>query len=147
MFVVDNDKAVQEHHHLAVAFSISRQEKCAFLEPLSRSDYETFRKAVIEIVLATDMTAHFDLIARFRGLTQDKSQLFGQNKPKRQVFSTSDTEADPNSPTEEEKLLLLRLAMHTADVSNPARPSAISLQWTDRIMKEFYSQVTLIFLY
>lgn len=34
----------------------------------------------------------------------------------------------------------LRLALHTADVSNPARPGPIAQEWTRRVVEEFYAQ-------
>ena len=31
--------------------------------------------------------------------------------------------------------------LHSADVSNPAKSMDIYMEWTDRVMKEFYDQV------
>jgi hypothetical protein len=34
----------------------------------------------------------------------------------------------------------LRIALHTSDVSNPARPKDFSLEWTNRVVAEFFQQ-------
>ena len=34
--------------------------------------------------------------------------------------------------------------MHAADVSNPAKPWAYYMQWTDRVLEEFFHQVVMM---
>jgi hypothetical protein len=36
--------------------------------------------------------------------------------------------------------ILLQSALHVSDLSNPSRPLAIALRWTDKITEEFFSQ-------
>ena len=38
------------------------------------------------------------------------------------------------------KQTLLRAVVHAADISNPTKPFDISVQWSERIIKEFFSQ-------
>lgn len=33
------------------------------------------------------------------------------------------------------------IAVHTADIANPAKPAALCLSWTNRVMEEFFQQV------
>ena len=33
------------------------------------------------------------------------------------------------------------LALHTADIANPAKPRQLSLAWTEMCMEEFFTQV------
>ena len=40
----------------------------------------------------------------------------------------------------EDVKFLLAVAMHTADISNPAKPLPICLRWTELVMEEFYRQ-------
>ena len=35
---------------------------------------------------------------------------------------------------------LLAIAMHTADIANPAKPLKVCLQWTELVMEEFFRQ-------
>ena len=37
-------------------------------------------------------------------------------------------------------LLLLGQALHAADISNPTKPRALMMRWTERVMKEFWQQ-------
>ena len=39
----------------------------------------------------------------------------------------------------EEQLFLLSLLLHAADISNPAKPRPQYLNWTDRVLAEFYA--------
>ena len=41
----------------------------------------------------------------------------------------------------EAREVLLRYLVHTADITNPIRPSYLSQEWSRRIMQEFYAQV------
>jgi hypothetical protein len=34
--------------------------------------------------------------------------------------------------------------VHIADISNPAKPWKVCFAWTNRVMQEFWNQVTLI---
>ena len=41
----------------------------------------------------------------------------------------------------EKRTQALQMCVHCADIANPAKPLRFSLQWTDRVQTEFYSQV------
>lgn len=41
----------------------------------------------------------------------------------------------------EDRQLVMNLIVHSADVSNPAKPLHIYQQWIDRVMEEFFRQV------
>ena len=60
-----NDRAVLENHHLATAFNIFHSEGCNFLEHLGPGDQDDFRHLVIDLVMATDFSAHFTIISTF----------------------------------------------------------------------------------
>lgn len=40
----------------------------------------------------------------------------------------------------EQRRLSLSMALHTADVSNPAKPQKLMAEWTKRVMTEFWAQ-------
>ena len=40
----------------------------------------------------------------------------------------------------EAREVLLRYMVHTADITNPIRPTALSQEWSQRIMQEFFAQ-------
>ena len=37
------------------------------------------------------------------------------------------------------QLFLTAMLLHTADISNPAKPRGTYLNWTDRVLAEFYA--------
>ncbi|KAJ9519405.1 hypothetical protein QJQ45_023025, partial [Haematococcus lacustris] len=58
-----NDRAPLENHHLAAAFTLLRCEDLNFLSHLTKPDYMQLRKMIIDLVLATDMKSHFNLVS------------------------------------------------------------------------------------
>ena len=60
--LVYNDVSVNENMHLATAFKILRRPGNDLMEHLSLDQYRFFRRTVIQIVLATDMAGHSELL-------------------------------------------------------------------------------------
>jgi hypothetical protein len=40
----------------------------------------------------------------------------------------------------EDRMLVLKMVMKYADVSNPAKPRGVYMKWTERVIREFYLQ-------
>jgi len=59
---VYNDVSVNENMHLATAFKILRRPGNDLWEHLSPDQFRFFRRTVIQIVLATDMAGHSELL-------------------------------------------------------------------------------------
>jgi hypothetical protein len=57
-----NDASVLENHHAATGFALL--ERAALLRGLSAAEYRACRKAMLAAILATDMSAHKELLAR-----------------------------------------------------------------------------------
>eukprot|EP00887_Chlorella_sp_A99_P006128 scaffold22.g6128.t1 len=60
-----NDRAVNENCHLAAAFGLLAHPANNFLSHLCEDDFCVFRATVINIVLATDMARHHDMVREF----------------------------------------------------------------------------------
>ena len=60
-----NDVSPMEHHHLSASFTLLQDPTLDFLEGMSGKSRASFRKQVIEAVLATDMKQHFSLVSLF----------------------------------------------------------------------------------
>ena len=41
----------------------------------------------------------------------------------------------------DQRNLVLRMCVHCADIANPAKPLPLALQWTQRVVTEFFNQV------
>ena len=67
-----NDESVLENHHLAVAFKLLQLPECDILAGLSAKQRSSFRKMVIDMVLATDMSKHMSLLADLKTMVETK---------------------------------------------------------------------------
>ena len=61
-----NDIAVLENHHVAAIFIHLEDNKNNFLSNLTTKDFLFFRKLVVEVVLATDLSTHFTFMTELR---------------------------------------------------------------------------------
>ncbi len=59
-------RAVLENHHAAWAFQLTRQnEDTNIFKNLTRDEYRTLRSIIIDMVLATEMSKHFEHLNKF----------------------------------------------------------------------------------
>lgn len=65
-FYVDNDFSVLEMMHCSVTFQIMKSDDSNILITLDSEHYIAVRKLIIELILATDMSKHWDLLAHFK---------------------------------------------------------------------------------
>lgn len=61
-----NDTSPLENHHLAYAFKLLKVSQLNFLENMDKEMYRSLRSLMIELVLATDMKRHFDILSQFQ---------------------------------------------------------------------------------
>ncbi|XP_046717194.1 cAMP-specific 3',5'-cyclic phosphodiesterase 4D-like isoform X4 [Silurus meridionalis] len=120
-----NDSSVLENHHLAVGFKLLQEENCDIFKNLTKKQRQSLRKMVIDIVLATDMSKHMNLLADLKTMVETKK-----------VTSSGVLLLDNYS----DRIQVLQNMVHCADLSNPTKPLQLYRQWTDRIMDEFFSQ-------
>nr|XP_026488694.1 calcium/calmodulin-dependent 3',5'-cyclic nucleotide phosphodiesterase 1 isoform X3 [Vanessa tameamea] len=110
-----NDRAVLENHHISAAFRLIRDEECNILQNLSRDEFREFRTLVIDMVLATDMSFHFQQLKNMRSLL---------------------TLAEPTV----DKSKAVSLVLHCCDISHPAKRWDLHHRWTMSLLDEFFLQ-------
>lgn len=110
-----NDRAVLENHHISAAFRVMKDDECNILQHLSREEFRELRTLMIEMVLATDMSFHFQQIKTMRNLL---------------------TLPDPQI----EKAKALALVLHCCDISHPAKDWNLHHRWTMLLLEEFFRQ-------
>ncbi|KAJ8357750.1 hypothetical protein SKAU_G00205440 [Synaphobranchus kaupii] len=120
-----NDSSVLENHHLAVGFKLLQEGNCDIFQNLSKKQWQSLRKMVIDMVLATDMSKHMNLLADLKTMVETKK-----------VTSLGVLLLDNYS----DRIQVLQNMVHCADLSNPTKPLQLYRQWTGRIMEEFFSQ-------
>lgn len=114
-----SDLSVLEYFHTASVFEIMQKDEYNFLENLTPDERKPIREMIISMVLATDMTFHFDWIGKF------KTKISGGGL---------------NMEQKADRKLLLNMAIKCADVNNPSKPPDQSRRWTDLVMEEFFRQ-------
>ena len=77
------------------------QDECNWAEALSEDQYRDLRETMIGMVLGTDMKAHFEHLTKFKSKLAGDG--FGEHLERKDVR------------------LLLLMALHAADICNPAR--------------------------
>ncbi|XP_056306575.1 dual specificity calcium/calmodulin-dependent 3',5'-cyclic nucleotide phosphodiesterase 1A isoform X2 [Danio aesculapii] len=113
--ILYNDRAVQENHHVSAAYRLLQEDdEMNILYNLSKDDWRELRTLVVEMVLATDMSCHFQQIKAMKNFLQ---QPEGIDKPK-----------------------ALSLLLHTADISHPAKTWNMHNRWTTSLLEEFFRQ-------
>jgi hypothetical protein len=110
-----NDRAVLENHHISAAFRVLKDDDCNILQNLSRDEYRELRTLIIDMVLATDMSFHFQQLKNMKNLL---------------------TLAEPSI----EKSKALSLVLHCCDISHPAKKWDLHHKWTMLLLEEFFRQ-------
>jgi hypothetical protein len=130
-----SDLSVLENHHIAAAFLLLEKELMTstpmtmnsppnpnkdvnILNQFTKQEWKTLRSLMISLVLATDMTKHFNDLGMF------KSRL----------------NCDNFNPKENDKAITMNILMHISDISNPAKNWDICFKWTNLLFVEFFNQ-------
>ncbi|XP_037340792.2 high affinity cAMP-specific and IBMX-insensitive 3',5'-cyclic phosphodiesterase 8B isoform X2 [Pungitius pungitius] len=134
--ILYNDTAVLESHHAALAFQLTtRDAKSNIFNNMDRNQFRTLRQAVIDMVLATEMTRHFEHVSKFANSINKPMAAIEDSGP----ASDADAQANiRNSP--ENRLLIKRMLIKCADVANPCRPLQLCVEWAGRISEEYFAQ-------
>ncbi|KNE60308.1 hypothetical protein AMAG_05710 [Allomyces macrogynus ATCC 38327] len=115
-----NDQAVLESHHCARAFEwLLTKDECNFLAALPPATVKHIRQCIVRMVLATDMSMHFEFVTKF------KNKVAGQGI---------------NVQDGKDRTLLMEIAIKCADVSNPTKIAPLAQKWTELVIQEFYLQ-------
>ncbi|KAH0612869.1 uncharacterized protein H6S33_009249 [Morchella sextelata] len=118
---VYNDKSVLESFHCAAFSQVLRKywPKCLEL-----------RKAMIDMILATDMGLHFEYMGKL-------------DKMRKMFEKDGSSESWDKKTISEHKTLICALLIKCADISNVARVHECSAQWATILIDEFSRQASM----
>ncbi|KAK0096361.1 hypothetical protein PV326_005675 [Microctonus aethiopoides] len=129
--ILYNDLSVLESHHAALTFKLTlADDSVNIFKNLDRETYKLIRQNVIDMILATEMTKHFEHLAKFVNACSDRSN----------------DEYYPEGPDmatllQPENVTLIKIMMiKCADVSNPTRSLRCCVEWAKRIAEEYFNQ-------
>lgn len=130
-----NDISVLENYSITWLFSKllgkTRDFTVDIFSGLSNEQFAKARSIIIRSVLETDMTHHFDLLKKM-GIHQET--LKGRGPVDwLQTYSNEGVNYDPSMD-------MLCFLLHQADISNPAKPYPLFVEWADNILAECYAQ-------
>ncbi len=114
-----NEQSVLENHHCSMAFRIMRVHNADILGDLPPNAYKDVKKTIVNCILATDMSVHFELI----DLVKKKVAAGWDLQDSNDIF------------------FFCRIILHASDLSNPVRPFHLAKLWAGRICEEFNNQV------
>jgi hypothetical protein len=114
-----NDKSCLENHHAAAGFLCLIHADPDPLQNVSENQYQQMRKAIIRMILATDVASHLTELT---------------------IFKTKMTAKDFPSSKTEDKQVLMNTVLHAADQNIVARAQNVALMWVPRVMEEFFRQ-------
>ncbi|CAG9467146.1 unnamed protein product [Pedinophyceae sp. YPF-701] len=117
-----NDMAVQENMHAASLFKMMRDPQTNPLDGVPRERRRKMRTTIVDAILGTDMAIHFDLTAAVEVLADARA-----------LSSTEEL-------TAKQHRVLIQTLLHFADLSYLLKSRKIVLEWTERVVKEFFSQ-------
>ncbi|XP_044008937.1 high affinity cAMP-specific and IBMX-insensitive 3',5'-cyclic phosphodiesterase 8 isoform X3 [Aphidius gifuensis] len=129
--VLYNDLSVLESHHAALTFKLTlADENVNIFKNLDRETYKLVRQNVVDMILATEMTKHFEHLAKFVNVCSSRcGDEFYPEGP------------DMATLLLPENVKLVKIMMiKCADVSNPTRPLRCCIEWAKRIAEEYFNQ-------
>jgi cAMP-specific phosphodiesterase 4 len=128
-----NDRSPLENMHCAVIYNLLAQEKYNIFSGLSESQWRESRKLILTVVLGTDMAHHFEQI----GKTNVFLEAYGDDFNK---FCSGDKDTIDCMGEEKDRLFLMEICLHCADISNPYKPFKICARWAELVSEEFARQ-------
>ena len=113
-----NDRNVLESYHIASVFLLMQaRPECNLFQHMDAATYRKARKLLVDLVLATDLASHFDILAVW--------------KRKESVLDLS---------KDEDKLLVMQMILKSGDLGHPSRVRQLHLTWSELITEEFFQQ-------
>ncbi|XP_063238423.1 high affinity cAMP-specific and IBMX-insensitive 3',5'-cyclic phosphodiesterase 8-like isoform X2 [Bacillus rossius redtenbacheri] len=132
-----NDISVLESHHAALTFKLTVSDpRVNIFQGLERDTYKVVRQNVIDMILATEMTRHFEHLTKFVSVFSRP----GSKDEELSILEASEAIDPFHTYSLEQLSLVKRMLIKCADVSNPTRPVHNCVEWALRIAEEYFTQ-------
>ena len=131
--MIHNDRSPLENMHCSLLYEIMMDPNKNIFCGLTEGQWRESRKSITSSILGTDMMHHFDQISRV--------QIFLEvNGEDMKNFLTGKSSDVPSLKDVNQRLFIMELFLHCADISNPYKPFEICKAWADVVVEEFFSQ-------
>jgi len=132
--LVYNDKSVLENRHASHAFArmlgvnaddpdsqTARNDDINPLQNIPLKHFLAIRGKMVEAILRTDMSVHFQCVKMVQGIVASSKNNEGKYKG-------------------EAAWIILQYMLHVADISNPTKTDPLFKLWMERCLEEFFAQ-------
>eukprot|EP00742_Colponemidia_sp_Colp-10_P005836 GILJ01006243.1.p1 GENE.GILJ01006243.1~~GILJ01006243.1.p1 ORF type:complete len:834 (-),score=112.41 GILJ01006243.1:226-2727(-) len=117
--ILYNDLSILENYHVSTAYRILKDDRSDIFANLSTADWKSTRKFIIQCVLATDTSKHFETLSQLR--TRIAANDF---KPE----------------YHEDRMFVCSMALRVSDIGHCAKELPLHIEWSKRVQEEFYRQ-------
>ena len=115
-----NDISVLENMHCSMIFTLITEPQCNILGNLLQDEWVFIRKLIIEMVLHTDMSRHFEILGRFRTRFYTLNDLCMEKI--------------------DDRVFILTMGLKCADLGHSAKSFELHERWTKLVCEEFFTQ-------
>jgi len=130
-----NDRSPLENMHCSKLFEILAKKELNVLAN-APDQFRDVRKTIIEVILHTDITQH-------PGMAKELELLYEMNSKVFEAPGASDKKAEEREEilqSSENKKLIPKVLLHSADISNPTKPWDLCREWALRVLDEYANQ-------
>ncbi|MCO5566555.1 hypothetical protein L7F22_020232 [Adiantum nelumboides] len=157
-----NDLSILESHHASTTIkTLLAYESTNILAPFSEAEQRHMRKLLVEIILATDMDHHFTIIEMLKARISDLkpfecsppysmlgSRHSSGSYPEGASSSSQSSGGSqmtvplsrPSPSSTNDVILLLKMIIKCADISNVMKPFFLSKRWAALLLTEWFRQ-------
>jgi 3'5'-cyclic nucleotide phosphodiesterase len=115
-----NDQSVLENMHASITYKILTKSDTNILNCLSPENWIRSRKMMIEMILATDVSHHFEILGKFRTRAITLSNIDIENF--------------------EDRTQVLSMGLKCSDLGHSAKETELHEKWTKLVCEEFFNQ-------
>ncbi|KAG2906767.1 hypothetical protein JG687_00012364 [Phytophthora cactorum] len=132
-----NDRSILESMHLAETFFIMRNPLCDIFGRMKDKPYREIRKAIIEMVLSTDLSMHLQLVGNLKALLLQEAAAIaaagsGNGVGLGGVVPAPKPVTDP--------MMIMKVVIKCADIGHAAKKRKLHVIWSALIIEEFFLQ-------
>lgn len=128
-----NDRSILESMHVAETFFIMRNPLCDIFGRMKDKPYREIRKAIIEMVLSTDLSMHLQLVGNLKTLVIQESTSAASS-------GGSNSAITPATKVVTDPMMIMKVVIKCADIGHAAKERKLHVIWSSLIIEEFFLQ-------
>jgi cAMP-specific phosphodiesterase 4 len=133
-----NDRSILESMHLAETFFIMRNPLCDIFGRMKDKPYREIRKAIIEMVLSTDLSMHLQLVGNLKALLLQEATAIAPTGSSGNGAGLGIAAPGPKPVTD--PMMIMKVVIKCADIGHAAKKRKLHVIWSALIIEEFFMQ-------